>query len=463
MQERTKPFDQAVVIGGSMMGLLAARVLSPYFERVIVVERDEYPRRPGYRRGVPQGRHAHAMLLRGLRAIARYYPHIRESLTEHGAEIVNMGRDVRWHQAGVWKCRYESELEGVVASRPLIEWTIAQATRQLANVRMLHGWSVTGLLASAGMVTGVRLRRRGESTQEFERKADLVIDASGRGSHTPMQLQQLGFPSAPESSFRINLGYTSGIFKPSAAKRDWKLLYVVNQPPGKRGGLILPIENGRWMVTLVGMHGDHPPVDHEGFLAFAKTLPVPDLHAALVDAEPVSEISRYGTLATVRRHYERLRNFPEGFLVLGDAMCAFNPIYGQGMSAAAMYAEALDDCLNARVTADRNLHGLWRSFFPQAAMVADAPWEMALAEDLRYPETIGPRSPMLRFLHWYTGKVQRASGREPTVAERLYEVMHLLKPAQSLFAPSIVRHAFGGHAARPRAERSFATKQLTSP
>jgi 2-polyprenyl-6-methoxyphenol hydroxylase-like FAD-dependent oxidoreductase len=204
----------------------------------------------------------------------------------------------------------------------------------------------------------------------------------------------------------------------------------------------------------VGMHGDHPPAEHAAFLEFAKTLPMPDVYEALADAEPLTDIVRYGTPASVRRHYERLRKFPEGLLVLGDALCAFNPIYGQGMSAAAMYAEALDECLSARVVAGRNLHGLWRSFFPRAAEVADGPWEMALGEDMRYPETPGPRSPMLRFLHWYTTKVQHASGRAPLVTERLYEVMHLLKPATTLFAPEIMRHLVAPRARETRDEKA---------
>jgi 2-polyprenyl-6-methoxyphenol hydroxylase-like FAD-dependent oxidoreductase len=441
MQDPTKPFERAVVIGGSMTGLLAARVLADHFQRVTIIERDEHPHEPQFRRGVPQGRHAHALLLRGSRTIAKYYPHIRESLVERGAQIVNMGRDVRWHQFGVWKCRYDSGLDAIAASRPLIEWTIAEATRQLPNVHMLHGRSVTGLLMGPAGIRGVRLRPRGQVAGEVEYPADLVIDASGRGSQTPAQLRQLGFPTAPETTLRIDLGYASGIFEPSRGTHDWRVLYVVNQPPaGKRGGLILPLEGGRWMATLVGMHGDHPPAEHAAFLEFAKTLPAPDVHDALVDARPLTDIVRYATPASLRRHYERLRKFPEGLLVFGDAMCAFNPIYGQGMSAAAMYAEALDQCLSERAVAGRNLSGIWRSFFPRAARVADGPWEMALGEDMRYRETTGPRSPMLRLLHWYTAKVQRASGRVPLVTERLYEVMHLLKPATTLFAPEVMRH-----------------------
>ena len=460
---KPKNFGGAVVIGGSMAGILAARVLADYFETVTVVERDPRTPHPVPRRGVPQGQHAHALLLRGQQTIFRLFPEAKRALADAGAVALNMGRDMRWFHFGVWKIRYDSPLEGVSASRPLIEWTLAEQLRQLPNVEFLNEWSVDSIMYNGERVHGVRLRPRGTQATQMLR-ADLVIDASGRGSRMPQQLQTLGLSVAPETTVRIDIGYASRIYRAPPGARDWKALYVVSQPPNKRGGLILPIEGGRWIVTLVGMHGDHPPANEDGFLAFAKTLPVPDFHEALRLAEPLTEVARYGYPTVLRRHYENLKDFPPGLLVLGDALCSFNPVYGQGMSASAMYADVLDQCLNFRAISGWSPDDLWRSFFPRVATAADMPWQLSTGEDFRHAETVGPRSASLRFLHWYTQKVQVASGHDAFCAERLYEIMNLLKPPSALFRPDILWRLATSRA--PMGERSAAsarTRVVSTP
>jgi len=433
-----KSFGDAIVIGGSMAGLLAARVLADYFKTVTVIERDERSERPEPRRGVPQGRHAHGLLLRGQDTITRLFSGIREELIAAGATPVNMGRDVKWFHFDVWKCRYHSALDFISASRPLIEWTVAERVRRLPNVKMLHGWAVESIVYDGQNVSGVRMHRRDERETQQRFDADLVIDASGRGSQISQQLRVLGFEKPEESAVRIDVGYASCVFRAPSAPRDWKTLYVVSQPPAKRGGLILPLEGDRWICTLVGMHGDHPPADLAGYLAFAKSLPVPDMYEALRSAEPLGEPVRYGFPAGLRRHYEKLRRFPPGLLVLGDALCSFNPIYGQGMSAASMYADVLQTCLQERVAIGWSLTDLWRPFFREVARAADRPWELATGEDFRYSETTGTRARALKLLHWYTQKVHKAASISPQVTERFYEVMHLLKAPTALFTPAIL-------------------------
>jgi 2-polyprenyl-6-methoxyphenol hydroxylase-like FAD-dependent oxidoreductase len=431
-------FGDAIVIGGSMAGLLAARVLADFFKTVTVIERDEPSERPEPRRGVPQGRHAHGLLLRGQDTICRLFPNMREELLAAGATPVNMGRDVKWFHFGVWKCRYLSALEFISASRPLIEWTIAQRVLRLPNVKMMHGWSVESVIYDGQRISGVRAHRRDDREAGQRMHADLVIDASGRGSQIPQQLRALGFERPAESAVRIDVGYSTCTFRVPSTRRDWKTLYVVAQPPAKRGGLILPLEGDRWMCTLVGSHGDHPPTDLAGYLAFAKSLPAPDIYEALRTAEPLSEPVRYGFQAGLRRHYEKLNRFPAGLLVLGDALCSFNPVYGQGMSAASMYADALQNCLRERAALNWSLTDLWRTFFREAARAADRPWQLATGEDFRHSETTGPRGRALRFLHWYTSKVHLAASVSPRVTERFYEVMHLLKPPTAMFTPAIM-------------------------
>jgi 2-polyprenyl-6-methoxyphenol hydroxylase-like FAD-dependent oxidoreductase len=433
-----KSFGDAVVIGGSMAGLLAARVLSDYFNTVTIVERDEPGTPSEARRGVPQGRHAHGLLLRGQDTICRLFSSMREQLLAAGATPVNMGRDVKWYHFDVWKCRYHSALDFISASRPLIEWSVAERVRRLPNVKTLHGWSVESVIYDGHSISGIRMHRRDDRDVEQRLNADLVVDASGRGSQIPQQLRVLGFERPEESSVKIDVGYASCVFRAPKTSRDWKALYVVSQPPAKRGALILPLEDDRWICTLVGLHGDHPPTDLDAYLAFAKSLPVPEMYEALRSAEPLTEVVRYGFPASIRRHYEKLNRFPPGLLVLGDALCSFNPIYGQGMSAASMYADVLQACLQERVRLGWGLQDLWREFFHEVASAADRPWQLATGEDFRYAETTGARGRALKLLHWYTSQVHKAASVSPAVTERFYEIMHLLKAPTAMFTPDIL-------------------------
>lgn len=455
-------FEKAIVIGGSIAGLLAARILSDYFRRVIVIERDWRTEQPGAgRKGVPQGRHAHALLVRGERIISRYFPGIRDALLREGATAVNMGHDMRWHHSGVWKARYRSDIEMISLSRPLLEWHIAERLRLLPNVDVIDGCSVRRLDCEQDRIMGVHLQGRQSRFDRQYLSADLIVDAGGRGSATPTQLVDAGFERPAESSATIDLVYASRLLRVPAGERDWKCLYVIAQPPQKRGALILPIEGDRWLVTAYGVHGDHPPTDDAGFLQFVRELPVPDIYRAIKEAEPLTDIVRHGTRSSVRRHYERLQRFPDGLLVTGDAICSFNPSYGQGMSTAALYAEVLQECLETRLQRGAGLNGLWRDFFKGAAAAADAPWQLASSEDFRHRQTVGRRGPAMRLLHWYTRTAQAASGRDTRVAERVYEVMHLLKAPSALFSPDIVRRVLFGSSSHSAPRDTDLNQQLS--
>lgn len=212
------------------------------------------------------------------------------------------------------------------------------------------------------------------------------------------------------------------------------------------------------MVTLFGWHGEHPPTDEAGFLEFARGLPVPDLHAAVTGARPLTDIVAHGFPANWRRHYERLARFPERLLVLGDALCSFNPVYGQGMTVSALEAEVLDECLSeleARRTP--NLDALTHNFHGRAARVVDLPWQLATGEDLRFPQTTGARSAITRFLHWYTAKLHEAAGDSEVVSERFYQVMNMLAPKETLFGRDVVFALLGASRRRKRRAAHAAT------
>ena len=445
----------AVVIGAGIAGLLAARVLSDHFERVTVIERDTLDNDAEPRRSVPQGRHAHALLSRGEQILSELFPGFVPALVNRGATPIALGRDLRWHHFGCWKKGYESRLHTISASRPCIEQEIRNRVRQLHNVTLVEGTVVTRYLTDweRARITGVCVRGRHADSVEDQVQADLVVDASGRGSHTPQRLAELGYLQPLESRIHIGFGYASREYERAPGTRNWQSLYVLDLPPSRRGGLIFPIEGNRWMVTLFGAHGDHPPTDDAGFLQFAKSLPVPDLHDALVAARPLSKVVTHGFSTSQRRYYENLHRFPSGLLVMGDALCSFNPIFGQGMTASAMEAKLLDDCLrNLEARFTPSLEALTCNFRSQVARIVDVPWGLATAEDLRFPQTPGHRSLKMRFMHWYTARLHRAAGESSLVAERFQRVVHLLAPRSTLFGRDVLAELLRVEWQLPRSE-----------
>lgn len=431
----------AVVIGASIAGLLAARVLSDHFERVTIVERDTLAEDPQARRGVPQGRHLHALLARGEQIMSELFPDLVPTLVSRGATPLSLGCDLRWYHFGCWKRHCAGEIPTISVTRGCLEQEIRRRVRQLDNVGILDGTVVTRYLTDweRSRITGVCVRGRQGDTLEDEVRADLVVDAGGRGSQTPQRLAELGFLQPPEVQVDAAVGYATRVYERAGGTRNWQSIVIFDPPPRHRGGLIFPIENNRWMVTLVNSHGDYPPNDAAGFLAFAKSLAKPDIYDALVGAQPVGDIVTHRFPTSQRRHYERLARFPAGLIVMGDALCSFNPIFGQGMTVSALEAALLRDCLrelDARRTP--SLTALTCNFRSRVGRVIDPAWEMATGEDLRNPYARGPRPLKLKFLHWYTARVHRAAGESALVAERFYRVMNMLAPVATLFGRDVL-------------------------
>ena len=428
---------RAIVIGGSMSGMLAARVLADHFAEVVLFDRDAFPLPGENRKGVPQGQHAHALLASGRQILERYFPGFKDELYGQGALKGDYQR-VRWFDNGVYHTRFDG-LEALVISRPRLEAHVRARLTALRNVRINDRRDVEAPAADAGRVTGVKV---GDDVIS----ADLVVDASGRGSQSPAWLEKLGFPRPPEEAVRVGLGYTTRIFqrKPDHLKGDIAVI-CPSAPPAKRGGVALAMEGDRWMVTLFGMLGDHPPNDDRGFLEFARSLPAPDVHEVIAQAEPLTALIPFKFPQSTRRHYESLARFPGGYLVFGDAVCSFNPIYGQGMSTAALQAAALDKCLTA---GDAELA---KRFFAAASKVIDAPWTMAVGGDLRYEDVDGPRTGMVKFVNWYIGKLHIAAAGDPAVARAFHRVANLLDPPPSLMQPAIAFRILQGNMRKPAA------------
>jgi 2-polyprenyl-6-methoxyphenol hydroxylase-like FAD-dependent oxidoreductase len=427
----------AIVVGGSLAGLLAARVLSDHFENVTLIERDHIADAPGPRKGVPQGRHAHGLLLKGELIMAQLFPDLVPSLKLDGAVPVDMGLDFRWHHFGVWKARFDSGVKGSLLTRPFLEWHVARRVRAIRNVAILNA-AVTqpAVDAQGNRVIGVELQPAANSSRLLP--ADLVVDASGRGSQTPRWLESVGYARPAESVVKVNVMYASRLYRRPSKPTDWRGMFVIPRAPLKRMAAIFSVEENRWLVTLGGLFNDHPPTDESGYLKFAASLPVPDVQEAISTAEPLTPIVTHRFPSNLRRHYEQLSHFPEGLVVMGDAVCSFNPIYGQGMTVSALEAMELNAALKQMAVRSAGLTGLPRLFHSRIGKIVDVAWRLATSEDLRYAEAEGKRPPGTAFLQWYTGRIHERCSYDTDLCRRFYRVMHMLDAPESLFHPSVV-------------------------
>lgn len=437
--------QHAIVIGGSITGLMTARVLADHFARVTILERDHIGEQPAIHKSVPQSNHYHAVLLGGQQVLVNLYPDFIAKLRSCGSVPLRIGEEMVWYLPNgkgysasatlVEKPQYFG-FEVHSQSRELLEHYLRQCTLALANVHCESDSIVQGLVYENGRVGGVRYVQAGRADTLA---AELVVDAGGRGAHTPRWLAELGFPLPGETTIGVDLGYASAKFLvPDAYDEPERLQVFLGTPPQFPHAAILgEIENRTWHVTLAGRFGQYPPTDAAGFLAFVQGLHTQRLYNLIKDAERVTDIVPYRFPSSLRRHYEHLTAFPEGLLVLGDAICSFNPVYGQGMSVAALQVRALQQLLTARAAESRGIEGLALAFFPKAAEVILTPWVLAVGQDLAYPQTQGERPPNLADNAQYFAALNALALKDHEVHKLLGEVFQLAKPLPVLYEESL--------------------------
>lgn len=426
-----------------MAGLASAAVVARHFSRVTIIDRDVPPSGPQARAGAPQGNHVHVLLTRGWRLLDELFPGLDARLQAAGARPVDWVNDVIWETPFGRSPRVQSELRSRLCSRPLLEHAVRGELLANPKVRLLSGHEVTGLRSTGhpARVVGVTAQARGRAEQDElgpeDLSGDLVIDTSGRGSKAPQWLEALGYGSPEETIIDARLGYASRIYR-KRPEVDWNVLYVMNRAPAiPQSGVIYEIENDRWIVTLVGYNGHFPPTDEAGFLECAKGLAKPAIYEALVDAEPLSKIHGYRRTENRIRHFERLRRWPTGLLVLGDASCALNPVYGQGMTVAAIAASLLDRLLREAPPTDQ----LGALFQRRLAAANRDPFTTATSDDLRWPETSGKVPRGLRLMHGLVDRVMSAATRDPQIHLRLMEVLQMTRPTSALMRPRLLAKA----------------------
>jgi 2-polyprenyl-6-methoxyphenol hydroxylase-like FAD-dependent oxidoreductase len=448
----------AIVIGASMGGLVAARALADHYDEVTVLDRDVLPEQREPRKGVPQGRHAHGLLARGREVLDQLFPGFSDELVADGAVHGDIVDNVLWYNYGCYLRNTSSTLIGLLVSRPMLEERVRRRLCALPNIRLREQCDATDLEfdRARGRVTGVRVQSRAvaESRQETI-EADLVVDASGRGSRSPAWLEALGYSKPPEQDITVDISYKTRQYRRRPDHMGGKTAAIIGAcAPIWRFGAILAQEGNRWIVTMGGYLGDESPANDAGFIEYARSLPTPEIYNVLHDAEPLSELTPYHFRASLRRRYEQLSRFPEGFLVFGDAICSFNPIYGQGMTVACLESLALRDCL--AISAD----GVARRFFRAASKLIDTPWQIAVGSDLQHPEVQGERPAQVRFLNWYIAKLYQAARHDRVLALTFLQVANLIQPPTTLLNPRIALRVWRGNRAPIETQMASAAQPL---
>ena len=448
----------AVAVGGSLGGLLAARVLSDHFERVTLIERDTFLPTTEARRGIPQANHVHGLMPRGRLILESLFPGLQDEMVSCGALPLDLAKDIAWLTAEGWGLNFASDIQVLAFTRPLLDLRVRARLANIKGLRVMENSQAIELVrGDANRTAGVVVRN--ESSETIKLAADLVVDATGRASRAPEWLRQLGYESPEEAVVNAHIGYASRIYRiPDNFNSDWTSVIVQAAPPErKRGGILFAVEGDRWLLTLIGGGRDYPPKDDEAFVEFARSLHDSTIYNAIRKAEPLTPIKIHRGTENRLRRFDQMTDQPENFVVVGDAFCAFNPVYGQGMTIAAMEAMALGECLRERAT-----DNLASRFHKQLAKITDAPWMMATSQDYRYRETEGGAlSLKTKFMHSYMDRVLKLATFDSSVRYVLLQVFGMLEPPTALFRTSIVskviRQVFADQHRKP------ATRQTRGP
>jgi 2-polyprenyl-6-methoxyphenol hydroxylase-like FAD-dependent oxidoreductase len=430
---------RAIVVGAGLAGLSAAGVLSDYFDEVMILDRDELPYTAIPRPGVPQGKHPHGLQGGGLKALEKIFPGLGNKLMRAGAEPINPGFDVLVEVPGrdVWP-KIKFGWSTYALSRPLLERIVRRQVERMENIEVCSGCRVLNIVSEPNVqaATGIQVQMTDGSLETL--KSDFIVDASGNGSLSVEFLKSIGRRPAEETSIGVNTRYASAFFERSHIWKDYKLVTSLpNAREQSRGGLILPAENNSNQVVLSGRGKDIPPIDGNEFLTYARQLRTPTIYDAIKNAKRLTDIEPFSFPESRWRHFAKVPDFPRGLLPIGDAICRFNPVYGQGITVAAKEANILSDLLKT-LNGD-SLSTLAPTFLTKAETLIAHPWAMSAIPDFIYPETIGIRPPDLEDRINFMRALDRLAVHDSEIYKLLIEIRHLLKPLSLLDDHSIVR------------------------
>jgi 2-polyprenyl-6-methoxyphenol hydroxylase-like FAD-dependent oxidoreductase len=427
--------ERAIVLGGGMAGLLAARVLSETYADVVVVDRDELIGVTSYRNGVPHGRHAHGLVAKGHEIFEGLLPGLTQGMVEDGVRPGDFNGSIAWYFNGQRLAPSDSGLACLPCGRPALELGVRKQVQQIPNVRFLERHDIVSLETTPDnkRVIGVWIQRREPDSKPETLLADLVLDITGRGSRMPAWLRELGYDAPAEDKIKIDLAYTSRHYRLKRNPFTTDIAIIAAATPSHpRGAFFYPMPDGETVeLSLTGILGDYPPTDPEGFLAYTKSLPIPDFYDHVYDAEPADEPVRFKFPASVWRRYDQLTRFPDGLLVMGDAVCSFNPIYAQGMTVAGMETLTLRKHLHNGAA----LNAI--EFFGEISGQIASPWEFSATADLGYPGVEGERTEQVLMINQYITALQAAAVHDPVLTDGFLRVAGLVDEPMALMRPDI--------------------------
>jgi 2-polyprenyl-6-methoxyphenol hydroxylase-like FAD-dependent oxidoreductase len=434
---------RAVVVGGGIGGLAAAGALAPYFREVEVFDRDDLPASAVSRVGTPQDRHSHGLLAGGLKALGEIYPGFQADLIGAGAVPVRVAQDVRLERPDIGVLPQRDFGRSILcASRPLLEHVLRRRAKALPNVLLRRGCRVAEIVAAGDGKAAPAVRFSANVGSPITRDADLVVDASGRGTLTLALLDALGWGGPDVTEVGVDIAYATVVVSvPTDAPAGWKLGLMYGAPPlDARHAVLVPIEGQRWTVTIGELHAENRLETWEAFLEQGLgRLHTRTFYDALRRAEPPNEIRQYGFQASQWRHFERLPRLPHGVLPLGDALCRFNPIHGQGMSSAAKQARLLRDVVERLPTTLDPIPAVQARVMAGVADVLQTPWAMSTTADFAFPATRGERPEDFEEGQAFEAALFRAAVVDPVVHRAMVDVMQLLEPVGVLREPDIQR------------------------
>lgn len=422
---------RAVILGGSVAGLAAARVVSDVFDEVTVLERDPLPDAPTVRDGAPQTSHPHVLLEAGRTTLEGYFPGFSEDVIRNGGLMVDAATEMKYYENGGFFADGPNQLPMLCASRALFEHVVREHVRGLPNVALSDSCRFINYTFAPGHgVTGVRYRD--ENGKETTLSAALVVDATGRTSRTPDWLEKNDFEAPDVDEVRVDVTYSTVRLDRLPDERT--VLFVPPSPPRTRGAAAIPIEDGQTEFIVQGIHGDDAPTERDAFLEVASSFPVTELGRLPAEREWISEeIHHYPFPSSVRRRYDDLEEFPDGLVVTGDAIASFNPVYGQGMSVG-----ALDALLLHHTLSETGLDDLALAYFPAVADLIAEVWQLAVGADFEFPQTTGPKPRGTDLFNWYVNRLIRSAHTDGELTDAFYRVFRLERSVTTLLSPGVV-------------------------
>ncbi len=440
----------AVVLGAGIAGLASARVLSNHFETVYLVDKDALGDASNSRKSVPQGAHIHLLWSGGMNILKHWFPDLGKELEQTGSTKFDTSAQMRWYHQGVWKLRHRSELEVYAQSRPFLERALLDRVEALPGITVLPRHQLKSLMLNDQQDTleGIELESL-DSSELLSIETGLVIDATGRSAATLQQLRSKGFQMPEEETIQVDIGYATCVFEqPESDATDWSALVVYPEAPiSHRLGVIFPIENKRWIVTLVGLRGHYlKEPDFQSYLDFAASLDKPEVYEAITKAKPVSPVQLIRYPNQNRRHFRELSDYPAGLIPVGDTITSLNPLYGQGMTVAIKQAQLLDECLESQ---PEKILGkkLQQQYLNAIEPIVDDAWLLGSMSDFLYPETSGKRPPFYGVVKWYLTRLLVLSSEDEVIQQSFMRVIHLQARVRSLLRPSVLLRVLLGRKA----------------